>query len=234
MPIVFRGILLDAASGMPVIGNANGDQLGVRPADVTTYLNNGVPWVAPTNAGAPQGASVAPGNGCNLPRHRRPSNTTWNGTNNKAALRVWQVNTALFPVNELAYAADPHNPAHGFISPAGMMPLADFQGYVQSTANLWTVVAPPVPACANMAGAGVDGEERAALIDATASGGDVESLVAELRAANAAGTSRSDLIAELTSGVERATDDDAAEVLRDVLDRVTGFCGPHARIDLEE
>lgn len=71
-------------------------------------------------------------------------------------------------------------------------------------------------------------------MDATAPGGDVESLVAELRSANAAGTERAALIAELLAGVERAEDDDEAEVLRTVRDRVTGFCTPHARIDLTD
>ncbi|WP_329791109.1 hypothetical protein V1227_04100 [Lentzea sp. DG1S-22] len=70
-------------------------------------------------------------------------------------------------------------------------------------------------------------------MDATASGGDVESLVAELRSATVAGRGRAALIAELSAGVERA-DDDAAEVLRAVLDRVTGFCAPHARVDLAD
>ncbi|MET9224451.1 hypothetical protein [Lentzea sp. NPDC003310] len=235
MPLIYRGILL-APGGLPVVGDAIGDELGVRNADVVTTLYNGVPWVAPTNAGAPQGTSVAPGSGCNLPPHRRPQGPPWNGTNNKAALRVWQLDTNQLVPNELQYVPDPALLTHGFLSPAGRMPLQEYRDYVHSTAPLWTIApAPPQPcAGAGAEGVPVDVEERAALVDATASGGDVEALVAELRSANAAGTGRAALIAELTAGVERAEDDDAAEVLRTVLDRVTGFCSPHARVELTD
>ncbi len=234
MPLVFRGILLDNATGMPVTGDDNGNQLGVRSVDVVTFLDNGTPWVAPTNAGAAQGTSVSPTNGCNLPQHRRPRGTTWNGNNPKAGLEVWQFDSTLLVPDELTYVPDPRQLTHGFISPARRMPLEKYQDYVHSTSSMWAIVPPPAQACTNTVGAGVDRGERAALVDATASGGDVETLVAELRSANSAGTSRTDLIAELTAGVDRAANDDAAEVLLGVLDRVTGFCGPHARIDLEE
>ncbi|HUQ56252.1 hypothetical protein [Lentzea sp.] len=157
-----------------------------------------------------------------------------NGTNTKPALRVWQLDTTTLVPNELQYVADPVDLAHGSLSPAGQMPLQDHRGYVRSTANLWTIAPAPAQACVNVGGAPVNVEERAALVDATASGGDVEKLVAELKSANTAGTGRAALIAGLTAGVDRAEDDDAAEVLRTVLDRVTGFCGPHARIDLTD
>lgn len=233
MPIVYRGILINSAN-QPVTGNEIGDQLGVRPGDV--QLVGGL--VPPTVGGNPQGASVSPGSGCNLPAHRRPKGSPWNGTSNKKDLRVWQLDTSLLTPTELAYAADPADTSHGFLSPADAMALATFQGYVQGTANLWTLAPAPSTPCTTTVTTteekGVDAAERAALVDATASGGDVELLVAELKSANAAGTSRSALIAELTAGVERAADDDAAEVLLTLLDRVTGFCSPHARIDLME
>ncbi|WP_434447046.1 hypothetical protein [Lentzea sp. E54] len=234
MPLIYRGILLDQNTNLPVTGDAVGDQLGVRDDDVVTFLYNNVPWVSPTNAGTAQGTSVSPGTGCNLPAHRRPKGPPWNGTNNKPALRVWQLNTAALIPNELQYVADPLDLTHGFLSPAGQMPLQEYRDYVHSTANLWTIAATPAQACVTAEGAPVNVEERAALMDATASGGDVENLVAELKSANAAGTGRAALIAELTAGVDRAEDDDAAEVLRTVLDRVTGFCGAHARIDLTD
>jgi hypothetical protein len=237
MVLIYRGMLLDQAGApQPVVGDTAGDQLGVRDSDVAIVQQGGVPWVFPANAGAPQGMSVSPDSGCNLPAHRRPRGAPWNGTNTKPMLRVWQLDTNVLVANQLQYVPDPGNATHGYLSPAVPMPLQQYRAYVHATAPLWTIVPAPSQPCAGAEAGGepVDVEQRAALVDATASGGDVENLVAELRSANAAGTGRAALIAELTAGVERAEDDDAAEVLREVLDRVTGFCAPHARIDLTD
>ncbi|MFD5830581.1 hypothetical protein [Lentzea sp. NPDC060358] len=234
MPIVYRGILLVTATGLPKVGDNGGDELGVRNADVVTYVENDVLWVAPTNSGSPQGTSVSPGSGCNLPVHRRPKGPPWNGSSTKAALRVWQLDTDVLTPKQLQYVADPHNLNHGFISPGVQMPLQTYRDYVHATANQWQLAPVPAVACATAEGASVNAEERAELVDATASGGDVERLVAELKSANSAGTGRAALVAELTAGVDRAGDEDAAEVLLTLLDRVAGFCGPHARIDLTE
>ncbi|MFC7615748.1 hypothetical protein ACFQV2_21920 [Actinokineospora soli] len=170
--------------------------------------------------------------------HRRPKPPSpWNGTNNKTALRVWQMDTSQLVPAQLVYVPDPDDPKHGFLSPPIAMSLAEYRGYVHGTAPLWTQSTDPDPACVNLPVQGADvrdHEERAALVDATAAGGDVEVLVSELRSANASGVSRTTLIAELTAGVERAPDEAAADVLLELLDRVTGFCGPHARIDLAD
>ena len=239
MTIIYRGILIDLNTNLPVLGDVIGDTLGVRvPDDVVTTQNNGVPWVSPTNAGLAQGTSVAPDTGCNLPPHRRPKPpSAWNGVNKKADLRIWRLDSAIFQQNQLAYVPDPDDPAHGFISPGVPMSLAAYRALVHGTAASWTLAPDPAPACTNVTlrGGGVSGEdERAALVDATAAGGDVEPLIVALRSANAAGVSRTSIIAELTAGVDRAPDDDSAEVLLGLLDRITGFCGPHARIHLSD
>ncbi|WP_438816909.1 hypothetical protein [Umezawaea beigongshangensis] len=234
MTLLYRGILPNAAGDGPLTGDDSGDKLGVRDADVTTYDEQGAPWVSPTNAGKPQGMSVSPDSGCNLPRWRRPAGQPWNGTNKKVL--VWQLDSDDLVPAQLSYVADPGNTGHGFISPGVAMSLSDYRDLVHATAALWTTVdAPPQP-CPSTGGTVSANDERAARIDAVAAGAAVDRLVEELLAANAAGLSGDAVVAELEAGVDRAEDagqEDGAEVLRTLLDRVTGFCGPHARIDLE-
>jgi hypothetical protein len=246
MPILYRGMLLDAETGCPRKGNRNGNELGVREADVVTYEKDGEPWVAPEHDGSPQGMSVSPDSGCRLPAHRRPAGPPWNGTHRSrkgAEFRVWRIDPDVFG-DRLTYQPDPAHPRdHGFVSPAEAMPLERYRDLVQGTDGLWTPAPPPAPECAATSGEVPvsTSEDRVARIDAvatnagTADDSAVDALVAELRTANAAGLGRDAVIAELTAGADRAVEagnEDGAEALRTLLDRVHGFCGPHARIDL--
>ncbi|WP_067461414.1 hypothetical protein [Actinomadura macra] len=73
------------------------------------------------------------------------------------------------------------------------------------------------------------------VIDAVAAGEPPEELIALLRWANSAGVRRDTLIAEIEAGVtraERGGSEEGAAALRGLLDRITGFCGPNARIEL--
>lgn len=244
MPIVYRGMLLAAGGVGPQVGDNTGNQLGVRDTDVHTYIQGMVPWVDPDYNAAPQGVSVAPGSPCNLPSHRRPPGPPWNGTGNRNLI-VWELNTnTLVPAN-IAYAADPGNVNHGLITPGIAMTLAQYRTFVHGTAGNWQQAAAPVPACPAAAAAIDDAESESLvngpddlveLIDAAAGGADPSVLLERLQAANAQGVGASSIVSWLEAGVRRAEaagDDDGAETLRTLLDRITGFSGPHARIELE-
>ncbi|WP_034610787.1 hypothetical protein [Cellulomonas sp. URHD0024] len=236
----------NVANNGPLVQDDNANALGVRvtppsaAADVVTYLQGGVPWVSPLDpAGDPQGISVAAGSGCNLPSHRRPRGAPWNGTG-AVGLQMWQLDTAvLVPAQLQAVPAPvPGQPQHEVISPAQLMSLALYRGYIAATAPSWQLSPAPVPACAAAAdltrGAPVDAH-LVGLLTGVAGGEDPTELVAALRAANEQGTSAAELVAGIEASVQRLEeggDDDGAEVLRGVLDRITGYCAPADRIVL--
>jgi hypothetical protein len=246
MPLVYRGMRPNLANNGPLLADNNANALGVRVtppapvADVDTYLQGGVPWTGPLDpAGQPQGISVAFLSGCNLPSHRRPPGPVWNGTG-AATLQMWQLDTAtLVPADLQAVAAAlPGQPQHAVISPAQLMSLATYRGYIAATAPDWQLAPNPVPACApgaDIVGGTIVEPHLVRLLGGVAGGDDPTELVAALRAANERGTSGTELVAGVEASVrelEQGGDDDGAEVLRAVLDRITGYCAPKDRIQL--
>jgi hypothetical protein len=243
MVIVYRGMKPDPDHGdQPMAADGNGNALGVRSTganpDVVTYEQNRQDWVAPQHQGEPQGISVAVGSGCNLPRHRRPKGAPWNGTG-AAGLLVWQLDSATLTPSQLAAVAAPilpDQPDHYVVSPGQDMPLASYQGYVKGTVGHWTLAPDPDPACAiaSLEGAAVE-PHLVQLAAGVAAGDDPAELVGAIVGAKRAGAGREDLIVGIESEVARAEaagDDDGAERLRGVLDRLTGWCAPSSRIEL--
>lgn len=245
MPIVYRGMLKAVpgpAPSPPATGDVSGNTLGVRNADVVTHPANGQVCVNPTSPnGHPQGMSVAPGSGCNLPAWRRPSGAPWNGTG-RAGLVVYEIDTVnLVPV-QLAYALDPGNNAHGFITVAAVdTPLATYRGWVAGTAGQWAQApapggpCPPPPPEEEQMGSSPELEELAAVAASAAASGDPTELVTQLISRNRAGLSRESIVMRLQAQAqeaEAAGDDVGAETLRSALDRIAGWCAPDQRIDL--
>lgn len=243
MVIINRGMKVDSAHvDQPLVENGNGNALGVRSTgtnpDVVTYQQNTQAWVAPEHLGEPQGISVAVGSGCNLPKHRRPKGAPWNGTG-AAGLRVWQLDSATLTPAQLAAVAapiPPDQPHHYVVAPGEAMSLAQYEGYVAGTMGDWTFAPDPDPACvaAVFEGAAVE-PHLVRLAGGVAGGDDPAELVDAIVAANRAGTGRDALIAGVEAEVDRAEtagDDDGAERLRGVLDRLTGWCAPSLRIEL--
>ncbi|KGM13462.1 hypothetical protein N869_13775 [Cellulomonas bogoriensis 69B4 = DSM 16987] len=230
----------------PLAQDNNANALGVRvnsppaPSDVETYMQNEVPWVNPlTGDGSPQGVSVATGSGCNLPTHRRPKGAPWNGTGANGLL-MWELDdTVLVPAQLRVVAAPlPEQPEHAVISPAVAMSLHQYRQYIASTQLHWEQSAEPVPHCAP--GAVLEGGRAVhahvdALVAAVAGGDDPGELIEALRAQNAAGTSAPQIVAHLEAAAVQADsqgNDDGAEALRGVLDRISGYCAPAHRIVL--
>lgn len=239
MPDVFRGMLKDNITNQPQTGNDSGNKLGVRPDEVVTYPHQGVPWVAPMNNGHPQGMSVTPNDGCDLPAHRRPKNSNWNGTGS-ASLKIWRVASAALPAN-LQYLPDPGNAKHGFVAPAADIVFSEYQANVQLTAPLWIEVAPPQQPCTNAAfrttGANVMAapsltRKIAHALTARSSADLVKHVLDE----NKNGASESEIVAAIEGEIvrlEAISSDDDVELLRAILDRITGFCGEHLRLRLK-
>ncbi|WP_120501521.1 hypothetical protein [Roseovarius sp. EL26] len=148
-PIVYRGMEANGA-GQPVTGDALGRQLGIRNADVDTYMANEVEWLNPlNNAGVPQGLSVATVSPCNLPSFRRPFGPPWGGTSHVAGMTVFQIDTAqLDPQLVLRAAPLPGQPNHAIIGPNAAMTLANFRALIHATQAQWATTAAPNPPCA--------------------------------------------------------------------------------------
>lgn len=246
MPLVYRGMRPNVANNGPLVAENNANALGVRVtppaavADVETYLQGEVPWVSPLDGtGQPQGISVALLSGCNLPSHRRPQGPPWNGTG-AAGLQMWQLDSATLVPDQLQVvpAPLPGQPQHAVISPAQLMPLATYRGYIAATAPSWQLAPNPVPAClpgADLVGGATVEPHLVRLLGGVAGGDDPAELVAALRAANELGTSATELVAGVEASVqelEQGGDEDGAEMLRSVLDRLTGYCAPADRIEL--
>lgn len=244
MPFVYRGMIPNVDGTGPMVADNNANTLGVRAQpdskfpDVKTYQQNEVPWVAPTDAGTPQGISVASESGCNLPRHRRPKGAPWNGTG-VMGLKVWQLDTTTLTANELQSVHAPlaDQPQHYVISPGIMMSLANYRGYIADTKDHWAPAPDPAAPCQGLLVRGADVVEPhlEQLADATASGARSDDLVTALVQANGQGVSASILVAGVETAIQRAEstgNDEGAETLRSVLDRVTGYCAPSDRIEL--
>lgn len=246
MPVVYRGMKITGER--PVVADNDANALGVRsnpprnPYDVITYLQGQEPWVRPLDdAGEPQGMSVATGSGCNLPPFRRPPGAPWNGTSTVATLRMWQLDTATLVPAHLVLVPAPleDQPEHCVISPAVNMPLATYRGYLAGTVDAWALSPAPAVACAAVGAVGgsrVD-THLVRLADAVASGQGQghDELVAALVSANRGGLGRAEIVAGLEAATQRASaagDEDGAEAVREVLDRIYGYCAPAIRITL--
>ncbi|MDN5797894.1 MAG: hypothetical protein L0H79_19410 [Intrasporangium sp.] len=252
MPLVYRGMKPAVGVAGPLVADNNANALGVRTnppsnaADVVTYLQNEVPWVAPMAANpdpppdqVPQGISVASGSGCNLPPHRRPKGAPWNGTG-AAGLQMWQLDTATLVPQQLAARAAPlpGQPQHAVISPGQDMALATYRGYIAATAANWALAPNPDDPCpTTTATAGAEPMEPnlPQLADSVGAGAPAADLVTALLEANARGVTATALVAGLEAAVQRADEagnEEGAESLRNILDRITGYCAPPDRITL--
>jgi len=256
MPTVYRGMwsVPNQNPIPPLILAENANALGVRStgnaADVETFLQGEVKWVRPRGgggAGGWQGMSVSKA-ACNLPRHRRPSGVPWNGTGNsnggRNPMQMFQLDTAVLVPAQLVYHDDPvdSDPEHCLISPAQDMTLDNYQSYLAATVGQWSVAPAPVNPCPPTLVAGREDrpmvlpEHLPPLFDEVSNGADPAELVSALVEANGRGTSA----ATLTDGIERAVasaeaagNEDGAEALREILDRITGYCAPAFRIELQ-
>jgi hypothetical protein len=240
MALVYRGMRPDAAGTGPLVANENGNALGVRAADIQTYLSGGVPWLNPVNSGGTaQGVSVATGSGCNLPSHRRPPGAPWNGTGT-AALRMWQLDDATLVPDQLANRAAPNpaHPDHAVIAPGQAMPVSTYTGYIAGTAAHWAQAPAPAVACAAalVPGRSTVEPQLDRLVTAVAGGAEHAALIDALVVANRSGTPGEQLIADLDARAQQLDqdgDEDGAEAIRVVLDRLTGFCAPDQRVELD-
>jgi hypothetical protein len=245
MPLIYRGMLPADGTDGPLVKDNNANALGVRvyppsnTPDVVTYDQDKVPWVDPVHSAAPQGISVASQSGCNLPAHRRPPGEPWNGTGHKK-LVMWQLDTSTLVPDQLAAVAAPlaDQPEHAVISPAVQMALATYRGYIAGTAGNWSKAPAPSTHCtATSVGRGAASMEPhlEQLADSVATGAGPIELITALVNANRRGVRAATLVAGLEAAVQRAEDagnDDGAEALRSLLDRITGYCAPSARIQL--
>ncbi|WP_300067715.1 hypothetical protein [uncultured Ruegeria sp.] len=237
-PIVYRGMEANEEE-KPVTGDQLGRQLGIRDNEVDTYIANGKPWLNPlNNAGKPQGLSVATLSGCNLPPHRRPAKSPWNGTNQFVGLTVFQIDVEQLDDN-LALVAAPleGQPNHAVIGPAVAMSLADFRDLIHATQEQWNAAEAPDPACnstlrQNTKALGMD-SPLYDFVNALASyGSDQPTSSVELEgmihAANSAGYSQQSIMTLLdaVAGTLEAADmADKADPIRTLQDRIYG-AGP--------
>ena len=233
---LFRGMRLipNSVPPQPVQGTAFANT-EVRPQDVVTYKQNEQDWLNPQQPnGTPQGLSVSIGEGCNLPANNRPkSPSTWNGAAS-STMEVWTVDSAALGA-ELQYLLAVPPPNHGVIAPIEAMPLAQYQTALTTVA--WVRVPPPDPADA-CPGAGVvphDQLESDVLAVLGAPPVDTAALESAILAANQSGVSRSEILATLTtigSRLDDAGDEETSNHVWDLYDRIVGFCGPHACLNL--
>lgn len=127
MPLLYRS-MLEAADGLPVVGNTNGRQLGVRPRDLAAASGG----IVQPGAG---GVSVTPDDPAGLPSHRRPASLGAEGTD-----PVWVIDTDQLAA-ELTYRADPRSPStHGFVEPSAAVTLVEYQQAIARTRHLWRKV----------------------------------------------------------------------------------------------
>ncbi|PFG33351.1 hypothetical protein [Sanguibacter antarcticus] len=244
MPVVYRGMLPDVPPLAPLHEENNANALGVRvnppsmAPDVESYLENEEPWVNPVDQnGDPQGISVATGSGCNLPVHRRPRDAPWNGSG-RVGLLMWELDTMRLVPAHLALmpAPLPDQPHHAVIGPAVAMSLATYRGYIAATANDWAISPDPAVACAAALGGPVMMQTHLDRLSvAVATGADPADLVKALIEANASGLSAAEIVAGVQAQVlsaEHQGNSDGAESLREILDRVHGYCAPAYRIPL--
>jgi hypothetical protein len=125
MPLVFRSMKQDA-DGFPVM-ESNGRGLGIRPGIDVSATQDYDP--VPSGEG---GISISPGDPLHLPRHRRPAALQGTGKD-----PVWVLDSAdLDP--ELCFRPDPTNSArHGFLEPAHLLTLVEYQQAIARTRTLW-------------------------------------------------------------------------------------------------
>lgn len=233
---LYRGMRLIPNSNppQPVQGTAFANTEARVPQDVATYQQNEEPWVRPLEGGNPQGLSVAVGDGCNLPPNNRPKTpSTWNGSAS-STMEVWTVDSTALGA-QLQYLLAEPPPNHGVIAPVAAMPLAQYQTALSAVA--WVRVPPPAAANA-CPGADVvphDQLESDVLAILGASPVDTAALESAILAANQSGVSRAEILATLTtvgSRLDDAGDEETSNHVWDMYDRITGFCGPHACLNL--
>lgn len=127
MPRLYRAMKEDP-QGMPQLG-ASARTLGVRPGiDVPATM------ASDTVQSRQGGLSVSSDDPMNLPGYRRPS--AFQGTGKDA---VWAIDDADLGSN-LSYRGDPRKAGHGFIEPARLMTLDEYQRFLQQTHGLWRKV----------------------------------------------------------------------------------------------
>jgi hypothetical protein len=126
MSELFRAMRRDV-DGKPLCG-ASRRHLGVLvPGDIASNANG---LVQPLSGGL----SVSPDTIANLPQHRRPP--AHGGTGKDP---VFVIDSRLVP-EPLSYRPDPGHSEHGFIEPAAVMPLEQYQSRLCKTRTLWSRV----------------------------------------------------------------------------------------------
>jgi len=126
MTLLFRAMKSDG-KGMPSCG-PSARMLGVRlEGDIE------ISDAAMVRAGT-GGMSVALGRPENLPRHRRPPSFEGIGPD-----PVWQIDSDDLP-DRLTMRPDPAKPRqHGFVEPADVMTVADYQAALAASREFWTL-----------------------------------------------------------------------------------------------
>ena len=128
MFLVYRSMRQDA-DGLPVM-ESNGRGLGIRPG-IDVAASNDHDLVQPGEGGI----SISPGDPLHLPRHRRPPALQGTG---KDPVWVLDIDT-LDP--ELSFRPDRTNSAHhGFLEPAHLVTLVQYQQGIARTRTSWTKV----------------------------------------------------------------------------------------------
>ena len=122
--LLYRPMLRDEA-GRPRLGE-RANMLGVRPGFDIPVLPDG-------NVMAGQGGmSVTPDDPAYLPPHVRPERLGGRGKLPVFVLAATRLGSAL------SYRPDPGHPGrHGFVEPAGAMPLAAYQTALAHTQDAW-------------------------------------------------------------------------------------------------
>lgn len=255
MTTVYRGMwsVPNVDPIRPLVLAENANTLGVRStgaADVETFLQGQVKWVRPRGGGGSggwQGMSVSKAP-CNLPKHRRPKGAPWNGSGSdnggKNPMQMFQLDTDSLVPAQLVYHDDPvpTDDQHGLISPAQDMTLDNYQSYLAATVNHWSVApAPDNPCSTTLLSGREDGSmdmpaHLGPLLDQVSTGVDPTELVTALVEANEQGASAATLTSGIEAAVARAEEagnEEGAEALREILDRITGYCAPAFRITLQ-
>lgn len=234
---LFRGMRIDQSTQRPVNGTAFANTQARVPQDVVTYEQNEQQWVQPLHNEKPQGLSVVTGDGCDLPANNRPkSPSTWNGSAS-STMGIWTVDSAALGARlQYVSAPLPDAPNHGVIAPIEAMSLAQYQTALQTVA--WVAVPAPQAADACPGADLVPHDQLEADLVAVlgAAPVDAAALDSAVLAANQGGASKAEILATLTrigSRLDDAGDEETSNHVWDLYDRITGFCGPHACLNLQ-
>jgi len=222
----------------PVQGTAFANTEARVEVDVITYEQNEEKWVKPVvfkdGSEQPQGISVVTGNACNLPANNRPKGAPWNGSAS-STMGVWSISSNNLGT-DLQYVSAPIKdaPEHGVISPRQAMPLSQYQTALRGIQ--WVAVPAPTQSCESGDVVASNRLELDVMALMEASPPDSSALDSVVLAANRSGIPKTAILHTLTvigQRFDESGQEERANHIWNLYDRIIGFCGPHARLDLQ-